>query len=192
MSPSPIPDVKLLQPPRHSDARGFLSEVWRADTMRDLVGEATFVQENHAYSAAPFTMRGLHFQIPPSAQAKLIRVTHGAIFDVAVDLRRGSPTYGRHVTATLSRENWRQIWIPAGFAHGYCTLEPDTEIIYKLTACYDPAQERGLRFDDPALAIQWPVEPSKMILVDRDRRWPDFATLPAHFEATGGGAGNGR
>ncbi|MBL8701287.1 MAG: dTDP-4-dehydrorhamnose 3,5-epimerase [Alphaproteobacteria bacterium] len=178
-----IPDVKLIVSPRRGDARGFFSETWRASLLNDWVGDATFVQENHVYSAAPLTMRGLHFQAPPHAQAKLIRVIHGAIFDVAVDLRRGSPTYGRHVTTVLSRENWRQVWIPAGFAHGYCTLEPDTEITYKVTAPYAPAHERGLRWDDPALGIAWPAARDSLVMAARDDTWPGLDALPGYFAA---------
>ena len=123
-----------VKPRRFEDDRGFFSEVWRDDVWRTAGIDVPFVQENHALSRAAGTVRGLHFQIGKAAQAKLIRCTRGSIFDVAVDIRRGSPTFGRHVAATLSAENWQQLFVPVGFAHGYCTLEPDTEVIYKVSA----------------------------------------------------------
>jgi dTDP-4-dehydrorhamnose 3,5-epimerase len=142
---------------------------------------ASFVQENHTLSHARGTIRGLHFQIGASAQAKLIRCSRGSIFDVAVDIRRGSPTFGRHVAVVLSAENWTQLYVPIGFAHGYCTLEPDSEVIYKVTAYYDPAAERGLAWDDPEIAIAWPVDPKAAVLTERDRGLSRLADLPPYF-----------
>ncbi len=173
-----IGDVKVITPKKFGDARGFFSETWNERALRDAGIDAHFVQDNHAYSAAKDTLRGLHFQLAPMAQDKLVRVTRGAIFDVAVDIRKGSPTFGRHVTAVVSAENWAQIWIPKGFAHGYCTLEPDTEVIYKVTAPYSPSHDRGIRWDDPALAIAWPVSRGGALLSDKDKLHPPLKSAP--------------
>ena len=138
------------------------------------------MQDNHIRSPRRGTLRGLHYQLPPAAQGKLIRVTRGAIFDVAVDIRRGSPTFGQHAAVVLSADNWHQLWIPAGFAHGYCTLEDDTEVQYKVTDFYSPAHERGIAWDDPSLAIAWPVDIEAM-LSERDRMLPHLAAQPDIF-----------
>src|SRR5207249_3105599 len=152
-----ISGVKLVIPKIHRDARGFLSETYSRRTM-DACGISTeFVQDNHSMSAEAGTLRGLHFQAPPHAQGKLVRALRGSIYDVAVDIRIGSPTFGQHVAAVLSAENWTQMWIPVGFAHGFCTLEPDTEVVYKVTDYYAPESDRGLKWDDTALGIEWPV-----------------------------------
>jgi dTDP-4-dehydrorhamnose 3,5-epimerase len=126
-------------------------------------------------------VRGLHFQLPPFAQAKLVRVTRGAILDVAVDLRSGSPTYGRHAAMEISADNWRQVFVPVGFAHGFCTLEPETEVLYKVSRPYAPAYDRGLRWNDPALAVDWPVGEDEAVLSDRDRSHPLLADLGEVF-----------
>jgi dTDP-4-dehydrorhamnose 3,5-epimerase len=182
IEPQSIPDVLLITPRRFGDARGFVSETFRLSRLRAAGLDVSFVQDNHTYSAAAGTVRGLHAQAPPSVQGKLIRVTKGAIWDVAVDVRHGSPTFGRHVAAELSAENWRQLWIPPGFLHGLCTLEDETEIIYKM-ACseYDPATECGALWNDPALAIPWPVAPGSAILSEKDRVRPPLAACPAWF-----------
>ncbi len=176
-----IPDVRLLRPKRHGDARGYFVESFNAATFAREVGEAVFVQDNEALSAQVGTVRGLHFQRHPTAQGKLVRALRGAIFDVAVDIRTGSPTYGQHVSATLSAENGDQLWVPPGFAHGYCTLEPDSMIAYKVTNFYSAADDGGLAWDDPALAIAWPVEAGAAVLSDKDTRQPKLAELPALF-----------
>jgi dTDP-4-dehydrorhamnose 3,5-epimerase len=179
---SSIPEVKLIRLKRHGDARGFLVETY---SRRDLLAAgiaAEFVQDNQSFSAAKGVVRGLHFQAPPHAQAKLLRVMRGAILDVAVDIRAGSPTFGRHVTAILSAEETSEIFIPEGFAHGFCTLQPGTEVLYKVSDYYAPSHEYGLRWDDPDLGIDWPVDPASAILSDRDRRHPVLAELPAFFE----------
>jgi dTDP-4-dehydrorhamnose 3,5-epimerase len=176
-----IPEVKLIAPARHRDDRGWLAEAW--NRRRCLVAgvDADFVQDNVAFSHRAGTVRGLHFQAPPRAQGKLVWVPRGRIHDVAVDVRRGSPSYGRHVGAELSAESGNLLWIPPGFAHGYCTLAPDTLVIYKLTDFYAPEAERGLLWNDPALGINWPVAESDAILNPRDRGYPGLAGLAPAF-----------
>jgi dTDP-4-dehydrorhamnose 3,5-epimerase len=180
-----IPEVKLLRLKKHGDARGFFSETY---SRRDLAAagiDCDFVQDNHSLSVEPGVVRGLHFQVPPFAQHKLVRVIRGAIFDVAVDIRRGSPTYGRHVAAVVTASEWNQIFVPAGFAHGFCTIEPDTEVLYKVSGYYAPRADRGLRWDDPALAIDWPAPLDKAILSEKDRNHPTLAELPPYFSYAG-------
>ena len=168
-----IPDVKLFVPPRHVDHRGFFSEVYNVRGFSAVVGrDLTFVQDNHSMSVERGVLRGLHYQLPPMAQDKLVRVVRGAILDVAVDIRRGSPTFGQHVSAVVSAENWRQILIPVGFAHGFVTLEPHTEVLYKVSNYYSPQHERGVRWDDPALGIDWGITAEQAILSPRDREHP--------------------
>jgi dTDP-4-dehydrorhamnose 3,5-epimerase len=167
-----IADVKLITAKRHGDHRGFFSEVYNAEVLRRQGIDAIFVQDNHSLSVEKGIVRGLHYQIPPAAQAKLIRVARGAILDVAVDVRRASPTFGRHVTAMLSGENWQQLFIPPGFAHGFVTLEANTEVLYKVSAPYAPDRERGVLWNDPALGIDWGVDPSAAMLSARDRLFP--------------------
>ncbi|MGE0717084.1 MAG: dTDP-4-dehydrorhamnose 3,5-epimerase [Alphaproteobacteria bacterium] len=176
-----IPEVKLVLPERRGDARGFFSEVYRRDAFAAAGIPDDFVQDNHSFSATVGTIRGLHFQTDPHAQGKLVRVARGAIVDVAVDVRRGSPTYGRHVAVTISAAEWNQLWIPAGFAHGFCTIEPDTEVLYKVTSYYAPACDKGVRWDDPEIGIDWPVDAAMAVLSDKDRRQPLLADLPAYF-----------
>ena len=176
-----LPAVRVITPRRHHDARGFLSEVWREDALTEAGIAVRFVQENHAASRATGTIRGLHFQIGDAAQAKLVRCPRGSVFDVAVDIRHGSPTFGRHTGIVLSAKNWKQLYVPEGFAHGYCTLEPDTEVMYKVTAYYDPASERGLAWDDPEIGIAWPVSRDRAVLTERDRTFPRLAGLPDFF-----------
>ncbi|MBR1120182.1 dTDP-4-dehydrorhamnose 3,5-epimerase [Bradyrhizobium lablabi] len=176
-----IEAVKLVVPAIHRDARGFFSETFSRRNF-EAAGIATdFVQDNHSLSVEAGTVRGLHFQIPPDAQGKLVRVIRGAIYDVAVDIRVGSPTFGKHVGATLSAENWAQMWIPAGFAHGFCTLEPNTEVIYKVTEYYAPESDRGLMWNDASLGIEWPVAPANARLSDKDRRQPALNEMSPSF-----------
>jgi dTDP-4-dehydrorhamnose 3,5-epimerase len=176
-----IPGVLLLTPKMHGDQRGFFSEVFRVDQFAKAAGGINFVQDNHVYSSQRGVLRGLHFQTPPHAQGKLVRCTRGAILDVAVDIREGSPTYGRHVAVELSAANWQQLWVPAGFAHGYLTLEAECEVIYKVTDYYAPECDRGIAWDDPVLAIQWPVASADIILSEKDRVQPRLADAPPAF-----------
>lgn len=176
-----IPDVKLVRMRRHIDERGFFSETYSARELAAAGITCDFVQDNHSYSRAVGTVRGLHFQIPPHAQAKLVRVVRGAVLDVAVDLRFGSPTFGRHVAASLSAEEWNMLFIPEGFAHGFCTTAPDTEVVYKATSHYEPTHDRGIAWDDPALAIDWPLPSSGAIVSAKDRALPPLASLLPWF-----------
>ena len=148
-----MPEVKVASLKKHGDARGFFSETYTYRAFAAAGIADTFVQDNHALSGMPGTVRGLHFQTPPFAQAKLVRVTRGAILDVAVDIRVGSPTYGKHVAITISADAWNQIYIPIGFAHGLVTLEPDTEVLYKVSNYYSPEHDKGLLWNDPVLGI---------------------------------------
>jgi dTDP-4-dehydrorhamnose 3,5-epimerase len=177
-----IPEVKLIKPVRHIDSRGFFSEVFREDALQECGIRVRFVQDNHSLSATKGVIRGLHFQTPPFAQAKLLRVTSGSIFDVAVDIRWGSPTFGRHIAAVLSASEWNQIFVPEGFAHGYCTLEPDTTVLYKVSAYYSPEHDRGLLWCDPALGIDWPVSADQALISDKDRRHPPLSRLSRFFQ----------
>ncbi len=175
------PGLVALVPPRHGDARGFLSETYSLRRFREIGIDIDFVQDNHTFSAGQGTIRGLHFQAPPHAQGKLVRVLRGAVLDVVVDIRRGSPAFGRAIAVELSAANWRQLYVPPGFAHGFCTLTPDAEVLYRMTNYYAAEADHGLAFDDPDLAIRWPVEPSAAILSDKDRRHPRLRDLPAYF-----------
>ena len=185
IEPLDIPDVKLLTPVKHGDHRGFFSEVYNRKILREGGISVDFVQDNCSLSADVGTLRGLHFQTPPFAQGKLVRVARGSIFDVAVDLRRGSPTYGQHVSATISAEAWNQIWVPAGFGHGFMTLTPDTEVVYKVSDYYAPDHDRGLLWNDPELGIRWPIPETGEVLSDRDREHPTLSELDSPFEYVG-------
>jgi len=176
-----LPDLILVTPPRFGDDRGFFSEVWKLGAFRDAGIDLPFVQDNQSLSRDPGVIRGLHCQIGPNAQGKLVRCLRGAIWDVAVDARRGSPTYGQWAAAELSAENWAQLWVPPGFLHGFCTLQPDTEVLYKVTASYDREAERGVVWDDPDLALPWPVPAGGAILSDKDKVLPRWADAPAMF-----------
>jgi dTDP-4-dehydrorhamnose 3,5-epimerase len=169
-----IPAVKILLAKKHGDHRGFFSETYSRKALKDAGIDIEFVQDNQSLSVEKGVVRGLHYQIAPTAQDKLVRVVRGAILDVAVDIRRGSPTFGKHVSAVISAENWRQILVPVGFAHGFATLEPNTEVIYKVTNYYSPQDERGIRWNDPALGIDWGIDISKAILSKRDTEHPLF------------------
>lgn len=176
-----IPGPVVIIPRKFQDERGYFSETYVDPWFRENVAQTSFVQENHSYSAQAGTLRGIHFQMSPHAQGKLVRVLRGAVVDVAVDLRKGSPHFGRHVSVTLSAENWNQFWIPVGFGHGFCTLEPDTEVLYKVTSRYHPSSERGIRWDDPDLAIDWGLGSLPPTIADRDRQYPRLKDSPAFF-----------
>jgi dTDP-4-dehydrorhamnose 3,5-epimerase len=181
ITPTPIDAVRIVQPRRIGDARGWFEETWRADAFAAAGIDVTFVQDNQSFSAKAGTVRGLHFQLPPFAQAKLVRVVSGAILDVAVDLRRGSPTFGRHVAVRLDSENGTQLFIPVGFAHGFCTLVENTAVSYKVSGVYSREHDRGMRWNDPALGIDWPVSEDEAQLSDKDRIAPLLAELGDRF-----------
>ncbi len=177
-----IPAVKIVTPKKFGDHRGFFSETWSRKAFTEAGIDLDFVQDNQSLSAPVGTLRGLHFQSPPFAQDKLVRVTRGRILDVAVDIRTSSPTFGKHVAVELSAENWKQLLVPVGFAHGFVTLEPDTEVIYKVTAPYAPQNDHGLAFDDPALGIDWRLPLSGLTLSDKDRKHPRLAEMLRYFD----------
>ena len=183
ITPQSIPDVLLIEPRRFGDDRGFFSEVWKRSTMAAQGFTVDFVQDNHSLSREVGVLRGLHFQRPPTAQGKLVRVVRGRILDVAVDIRQSSATYGQYVACELSSENWQQLWVPRGFAHGFLTLEADTEVLYKVDAEYDPATDGGIAWDDPALGIDWPVPASGLILSGKDRTAKRLADMAPPFPA---------
>lgn len=176
-----IPEVKLLVPNIFRDGRGWFSETFNRRTFAAISEGTDFVQDNQSLSSAAGTVRGMHFQVKPHVQGKLVRVTAGAIFDVAVDIRHGSPTYGCHVSAELSADNRQQVWIPPGFAHGFCTLERNTSVIYKVSDYFAPDCERGFRWDDADLGIDWPVAASKAVVSEKDRKLPPLRDLAPAF-----------
>ena len=171
----------LIFPERFGDVRGYFVETFRADLFEAKIGRFTFVQDNRSFSARVGTVRGLHYQLRPRAQGKLVSCPEGALLDVAVDIRAGSPTYGQSVLTELSAENACQLWIPPGFAHGFCTLRPDTVINYKVTDFRSPEHERGLAWDDPSLGIDWRIKPEDAILSEKDRTHPKLADIDANF-----------
>lgn len=177
-----IPEVMLITPPRFEDSRGFFSETYTRSKFAEIGLDRDFIQDNQSRSHRG-VVRGLHCQIGANAQGKLVRVLAGAIWDVAVDARRGSPSFGRHVAATLSAANGAQLWIPAGFLHGFQALEPDTDVLYKVDAPYDRAAERGVAWDDPALTLPWPLAAELAIVSDKDRALPVLAACEAWFHA---------
>jgi dTDP-4-dehydrorhamnose 3,5-epimerase len=176
-----IADVLILQPSKHVDARGFFSETYRADLLKQYGVDVNFVQENFAHSAERGVLRGLHYQIPPKAQGKLVQCMRGLILDVAVDIRRGSPTFRRHVSLELSSANMKLLWIPVGFAHGYVTLESNCEVVYKVTDYYAPECDRGIAWNDADLAIDWQLPASELSLSPKDQRQPRLAEASPAF-----------
>jgi dTDP-4-dehydrorhamnose 3,5-epimerase len=181
IAPLAIPEIKILRPKRFADDRGFFSETWNRRALAEQGLEFDFIQENQSLSRSVGTVRGLHFQAPPRAQDKLVRVVRGRIYDVAVDIRKGSESYGRWVGAEISADEWNQILVPAGFAHGFCTLEPDTEVIYLVTDTWSKDDEFAIRWNDPHLRIDWPVRSSEAQLSEKDRLAPAFADLASPF-----------
>lgn len=176
-----IPDVWTYTPKRHEDARGWFSETFNAAALCEALDDVVFVQDNQSLSKSKGTLRGLHFQSPPKAQDKLIRVLRGAVQDVAVDIRRASPTYGEWVSTTLSAENGKQLFAPKGFAHGFLTLEPDTEVLYKVSDYYSRDHEGGLAWDDPDVGIEWSLPKDAISMAERDAGLPRLAALAAGF-----------
>ena len=176
----PLVGLVSVQPKRHGDGRGFFAETYNRERYMASGLNTNFVQDNHSVSTAVGTLRGLHFQSPPHAQAKLVRCGRGAIFDVAVDIRRGSPTYGRWVGEVLSEENGKQLFIPEGFAHGFVTLEPNSEIVYKCSDYYAPETEGSLRWDDPDIGIEWPLT-GDPVLSEKDAIAPFLADFESPF-----------
>jgi dTDP-4-dehydrorhamnose 3,5-epimerase len=174
-----------IRPARFGDDRGFFSETWSGAALASAGFPLAFVQDNHSYSAARGVLRGLHYQLPPAAQDKLLRVSRGSIYDVAVDIRRGSPTFGRWVGLVVSAELWNQVLIPKGFAHGFVTLEEHSEVQYKVTAGYAREQDRAIRFDDPAIGIEWPLDGGDPVLSDKDRLAPALADAAPAFHFAG-------
>jgi len=171
----------LIAPKKFTDERGFFSETYKKKELAEAGFNKVFVQDNHSLSTQKGVIRGLHFQTPPHAQDKLVRVVRGSILDVAVDIRKGSPTFGRHVAVELSAKNWRQLFVPVGFAHGFCTLEPNTEVVYKVSSYYSPECDKGLASNDPELGIDWPVTSSMVILSEKDKVHPKLSELPDYF-----------
>jgi dTDP-4-dehydrorhamnose 3,5-epimerase len=181
----PLSGVRLLRPRRFADARGYFVETYNQNTMSKAGISTRFVQDNQSYSVARGTIRGLHFQLPPAAQTKLVRVLRGSVYDVAVDLRVGSPTYGRWAGETLTADGGEQLFVPQGFAHAFCTLEPDTVVAYKVDDFYAPASDSGLIWNDPTLAIEWPVAAHEVVLSDRDLKLGRFADFVSPFKYEG-------
>lgn len=176
-----IPEVRLITPQKFGDDRGFFSETYNKQSMAEAGFDTEFVQDNQSLSGAKGVLRGLHFQKPPFAQAKLVRCTRGSIFDVAVDIRKGSPTYGQWVGAVISAENWTQIFVPRGFAHGFVTLEPMTEVQYKVDNLYDGPSDAGLPWDDADIGVEWP-EVGALTLSEKDKQHAPFAEFVSPFE----------
>jgi dTDP-4-dehydrorhamnose 3,5-epimerase len=176
---------QIIVPKRHVDARGWFSEAYQRSQLNDIGIDCDFVQDNQSHSRSAGTLRGLHFQVPPAGQAKLVSVLRGKVLDVVVDVRRGSPTYGRHVSVELSAESGHQIFVPIGFAHGFLTLEKDVLVMYKTSQYYAAAQDAGVRWDDPDIAFPWPVKASDVILSDKDRRLPLLKIFDSPFPYDG-------
>lgn len=180
-----MPGVTLIKPSRYGDERGWFQETYNRRTAAARGIEVEFVQDNHSLSRPAGTLRGLHFQTPPHGQAKLVRCVRGRILDVAVDVRKGSPTYGRHVAVELSAENGAQLFVPVGYAHAFVTLEPDCEVVYKVSDFYAPECDGGIRFDDPELGIRWPFPAEKLLLSPKDRALPLLSEFDSPFAYDG-------
>ncbi|MFM9976296.1 MAG: dTDP-4-dehydrorhamnose 3,5-epimerase [Beijerinckiaceae bacterium] len=176
-----LSDLLLFTPKRHGDDRGVFAEVFREDVFQAHVPGMRLVQDNHSVSVLKGTIRGLHYQKSPRAQGKLVRVVRGSILDVAVDARSGSPTFGQHVAVTLSAENWQQLWIPAGFLHGFCSLSDGAEVLYKVSDTYSAAHDAAVLWNDPALGIAWPVTEDAAIVSEKDRKAPLFRDMGEVF-----------
>jgi dTDP-4-dehydrorhamnose 3,5-epimerase len=180
-----IPGVLILRPEKHPDDRGYFIESFNERQLHVIGIKSSFVQDNQSFSLARGTVRGLHFQLPPFSQAKIVRVVRGSIFDVAVDLRVGAPTFGSWIGQRLSAEGGEQLYIPRGLAHGFCTLEPRTEVLYKVDSYYSKEHESGLIWNDTTLAIEWPIASTEAVLSDKDRQLPPFANFESPFSYDG-------
>jgi dTDP-4-dehydrorhamnose 3,5-epimerase len=176
-----IEGIKLLVPVRYEDARGSFSEIYNAERFRQAGIACEFVQDSLSLSRLPGTVRGLHFQAPPHAQDKLVRVARGSVLDVVVDIRSESATFGRHCAFRLDAGTGTQLFVPKGLIHGFCTLEPNTEVVYKLSALYAPEAEYGVLWNDPDLGIEWPVSPAEAILSAKDATAPRLRDIPRFF-----------
>jgi len=187
--PLSIDAVRLIRPRRHADERGYFVELWNREVFAAAGIDTDFVQDNASLSRSAGTVRGLHFQRLPKAQAKLVRVVAGAVFDVAVDLRRGSPTFGRHVSAILTAEGGEQLFVPVGFAHGFCTLEPDTEVAYKVSSSYAPGHDAGVLWNDPDIGIEWPLNGRPPILSQKDTSLPRLRSASSYSSGDALGSG---
>jgi len=179
-----LPGVFVFEPVKHGDHRGFFSETFRHDVFAAHVPDTVLVQDNHSLSGKAGTLRGLHFQTPPHMQGKLVRCPRGRVLDVIVDIRAGSPTFGQHVAIELSGDNWLQLWVPAGFAHGFLTLEDGCEVVYKVSDYFSADCDGGINFNDPSLGIDWPLPPEDITVSDKDRAAPLLADFdnPFHFK----------
>lgn len=176
-----IPDVRVIRPARHGDRRGYVAESYSRRRYAEAGIADDFVQDNLSYSAGKGTIRGFHFQKPPHAQAKLVSVLAGEILDVVVDIRHGSPWFGRHVSVRLSADKGDQLYVPEGFAHAFCTLAPDCQVFYKVGEYYAPEHEAGILFSDPEIGCEWPVAAGHAIVSDKDRKLPRLAEMPVIF-----------
>src|SRR5262245_41917103 len=185
MLASPMNLPLLVSPKRHLDSRGWFSETFHAERLAAMGITCPFVQDNQSYSTKAKTLRGLHYQLPPTAQAKLVSVLRGRILDVAVDIRHRSPTYGKHIAAELSAGSGHQLYIPVGFAHGFMTLEDDVIVMYKVSNDYAPTLDSGIRWNDPDLAIQWPFKHTDVIVSDKDQRLPFLKDFKSPFNYDG-------
>ena len=172
-----IPEVCLIKPKKFGDNRGFFMEAYKDSWFKENIADVTFVQDNQSLSREKGTIRGLHYQNAPFGQGKLVRVLKGSIFDVAVDIRPGSDTFGKWVGATLTAEGGEQLWMPDGFLHGFCTLENDCEVFYKVTNPYDKASDGGIAFDDPEIGVEWPIDISNAVLSEKDKQQPKLSSL---------------
>ena len=170
-----------VTPRKIEDERGYFSEIFRLSSFREHAGDIEFVQDNQSLSVKTGTVRGIHFQSHPAAQGKLVRCLAGRLVDVAVDLRADSPTYGRWISVTLSPSENNQLWVPVGFGHGFCTLEPNTVISYRVTSYYSPENDKGVAWDDPEIGIEWPDVADPSTLSEKDRTQPPLASLPSYF-----------
>ncbi len=176
-----LEDVFIIEPKRFEDARGWFSETWNQNHLDTVFNNIRFVQDNHSLSIPKGTVRGLHYQSPPAAQDKLVRVLSGSIKDIAVDIRNGSPTYGKSISVFLSKDNGKQLLVPKGFLHGFITLEKNTEILYKCSDYYSPKHEAGIKFDDSDLSIDWGIGTSEITLSEKDQDLPSFKDLISPF-----------